>query len=94
VLSSGFANSTASTRTDFSVGPVEPGISFKAGISGIITATRIYKSAASTGLHVGYLLLLNADRLGHTTAGKMKSYFINPQEKPAAFQLSVRSEKS
>ena len=46
--------------------------------SGNITGTRFYKSAANTGLHVGHLLLLNGNRLGHTRAGKMKSYFINP----------------
>ena len=78
MLSGGLGNSTASTRTDFLVGPVEPGVSFKAGTSGIITGTRFYKSAANTGLHAGHLLLLNGNRLGHTRAGKMKSYFINP----------------
>jgi len=77
VLSGGLANSTASTRTGFSVGPVEPGISFKAGTSGTITGILFYKSAANAGLHVGYPLLLNGNRLGHTRAGKMKSYFIN-----------------
>ncbi len=78
MLSGGLANSTGSTRTDFSVGPVGPGVSFKAGTSAIITGTRFYKSVANTGLHVGHLLLLNGNRLGHTRAGKMKSYFINP----------------
>jgi hypothetical protein len=78
VLSGGLANSTGSTRTDFSVGPVEPGVSFKADTSGNITGTRFYKSAANAGLHAGHLLLLDGNRLGHTRAGKMKSYFINP----------------
>ena len=75
--SGGLANSTASTRTDFLVGPVELVVSFKAVASGTITGTRVYKSAANAGLHAGHLLLLNGNRLGHTGGG-MKSYFINP----------------
>ena len=59
-------------------GPLEMGVSFTADTSGTVTAIRFYKSAANTGLHVGHLLLLNGNRLGHTRAGKMKSYFINP----------------
>ena len=60
------------------VGPVELVVSFKADTSGTITGIRFCKSAANTGLHVVHLLLLNGNRLGHTRAGKMKSYFINP----------------
>jgi len=61
---------------------------------GTLTGIRFYNSAANTAPHVSHVPLLNGILLGHARARKMKSYFISPPEKAAAFLLSVRSEKS
>ena len=64
--------------------PLELGVSFKADTSGTITGVRFYKSAASTGVHVGHLwsrtgaLLAKVIFTGETASGWQQANFSTP----------------